>query len=133
MAVSAWLGALPGLLSSLRASEPEAYALLRRFGRLGAVAVTVVLLTGVGSLTFVVLQARGGLGTRYIEVLAGKLVAVTGLLILAAVNRFRLTPAVAKRPEIALPALRRTILAEQAIAICAIAAVAWLGQLDPSM
>ena len=133
MAVGAWLGALPGLLSGLRASEPEAYSLLRRFGVLGGAAVAVVLLTGAGSLAFTVTQARGRLGTTYLAVLAAKLAAVLGLLILAAVNRFRLTPAFGENPCRALPILRRTIFVEQALAICAIGVVAWLGQLDPSM
>jgi putative copper resistance protein D len=133
LAIGAWLGALPALWSAVRREGSTAHVTLRRFGRLGAIAVTLVLVTGLGSLAFVFLMGRCRLAATYPQVLALKLAFVSGLLVLAAANRFWLTPRVAHDPDLALATLRRTIAAEQVLGAAAIAAVAWLGQLDPSM
>ena len=133
ISVGAWLGALPALWLALRAPGPGGYALLRRFGLLGTAAVATMLATGIANAAFIVSETHRSLGPAYLGALAIKLAFVAGLLAIAAINRFRLTPGVAHDPDRALPALRRTILVEQALGVCAVAAVAWLGQLDPSM
>ena len=133
LAVGAWLGALPLLAIALRANGPDALPLLHRFGSLGAVAVVLVLATGVGSLAFVALATPAALGPVYVRVLLVKLFLVLGLLMVAAINRFRLTPAIAADAEQALRALRRSIVLEQALGLGAILTIAILGQLDPTM
>jgi putative copper resistance protein D len=133
IAVGAWLGALPGLYLALKARDETARRLLRRFGVLGAAAVSLVLASGLASLAFVAAEAHWRLGTAYLGVLLAKLAVVVGLLIIAWVNRFRLTPRVKTDAAAALAALRRSILIEQGLAVLAVAAVAVLGQLDPTM
>ncbi len=132
MAVAAWLGALPALRLAL-AQAPQSLQLLRRFGTVGALSVALMLVTGSATLVFVALGAPGGLGRGYLQTLAVKLACVLALLILAAINRFRLTPLMAREPDRAHRLLRRTIVAEQVLGLGALAAVAVLGQLDPSM
>jgi putative copper resistance protein D len=132
MAVAAWLGALPALRRAL-GDGAQPLRLVRRFGLIGAVSVAAVLVTGSATLLFVALDARGGLGRAYVQTLAVKLAFVLGLLVLAAVNRFRLTPLMAREPERASRYLRGTIIAEQLLALGALGCVALLGQLDPSM
>ena len=93
----------------------------------------MVLVTGAATLVFVALDTRAGLGRAYLQTLAVKLAFVLGLLALAGVNRFRLTRLMAREPARATRLLRRTILAEQALGLGALASVALLGQLDPAM
>jgi putative copper resistance protein D len=133
LAVGAWLGALPGLYLALRDQTSAAYPLLRRFGVLGAASVGLVLASGLASLAFVAAEAHWRLGTAYVGVLLAKLAVVIGLLIVAWVNRFRLTPRVKLDAAATLAALRRSILIEQGLAVLAVGAVAVLGQLDPTM
>ncbi|HWF78562.1 MAG TPA: CopD family protein [Caulobacteraceae bacterium] len=132
LAVAAWLGALPALWSAL-ARERRPLALLDRFGWVGGVSLALVLVTGCATLVFVALDARGGLGRGYVQTLVLKLAFVGGLLVLAAVNRFRLTPMMARAPERARRMLRASIIAEQVLGLGALASVALLGQLDPTM
>jgi putative copper resistance protein D len=133
MAVGAWLGALPRLWQALADRGPAALQLLARFGRVGGIAVALVVASGLGTLGFIWAGVGGKLGPDYLSALLVKLGLVAGLFALAALNRFRLTPLANREPDRALPALRRSIVLEQAMGIAAIASVALLGQLDPSM
>jgi putative copper resistance protein D len=132
LAVAAWLGALPGLWLAL-ARDRRPLALLARFGWVGGASLALVLVTGCATLVFVALDARGGLGRAYVRTLVVKLAFVLGLLALATVNRFRLTPLMARAPDRARRLLRATIVAEQLLGLGALASVALLGQLDPAM
>jgi putative copper export protein len=131
LAVGAWLGALPLLWLALGGGQP--LRLVQRFGVVGAVSVGTVLVTGAATLVFVALDTRAGLGCAYLRTLVVKLAFVFGLLVLAGVNRFRLTRMMVREPGRATRLLRRTILAEQALGLGALASVALLGQLDPGM
>ena len=133
LAVGAWLGALPGLYRALAPGGAERLALLRRFGIVGAICVAAVVATGVGTLIFVVITAGGRLGSAYFTALFVKLSFVFALLCVAAINRFWLTPKLKRDPNHARRALRRTIVLEQALGLGALASVAVLGQLDPTM
>ena len=132
LAVAAWLGALPGLMQAI-SREQRPLALLARFGWVGGVSLGLVLVTGVATLIFVALDAHSGLGPGYLRTLAIKLGFVAGLVALAAINRFRLTPMMARAPDRTRGWLRATIAAEQALGLGALASVAVLGQLDPTM
>lgn len=132
LSVAAWLGALPALWRAL-AREPQPLQLLDRFGWVGGVSLALVLVTGAATLVFVALDAPGGLGRAYLTTLAVKLGFVAGLLAIAAVNRFNLTPLMARAPDRACRRLRATIVAEQLLGLGALASVALLGQLDPTM
>ena len=133
MAIGVWLGALPPLSGALRERSSETVKLLNRFGRVGGVSLALVLASGLGTLGLIVIDARGALGAAYGRMLVVKLTFVFGLLALAVVNRFRLTPLRPREPDRPRPALRRTIMLEQAMGVCALASVSLLGQLDPGM
>jgi putative copper export protein len=100
---------------------------------MGAMAVPLVIITGLGNGAFMAVLAGGALGPRYTQVLAVKLGFVLSLFAVAAVNRFRLTPMMSRNPLRATAALGRTILLEQFLGLGAVASVALLGQLDPTM
>jgi copper transport protein len=94
-----------------------------RFSRIATLAVGALALTGLG-LAIIQLERPSALvETRYGLILSIKLGLATVLLALAALNRFRLTPALA-RGEMAAPALKRSILLECAIALAILAVVA---------
>lgn len=132
MAVAAWLGALPALWRAL-GDGGQPLRLVQRFGLVGALSVGLILITGSATLVFVAIEAHGRLGRAYVQTLAVKLAFVLGLLVLAAINRLRLTPSLAREPDRARRLLRRTIVAEQALGLGALASVALLGQLDPAV
>jgi putative copper resistance protein D len=133
LAVGAWLGALPRLWQALDARMDAPLELLRRFGVVGGLSVFVVVGTGLMTLAFVVVTARGQIGAAYGRMLLVKLAIVAALLSLAATNRIWLTPLLARREALARRALRLTIVLEQALGLAALASVAALGQLDPTM
>ncbi|HLY78260.1 MAG TPA: CopD family protein [Caulobacteraceae bacterium] len=133
LAVAAWLGALPCLYLALSPRSATPLALLRRFGLVGGICVAAVVGSGGATLAFMVATAGGHLGPTYAATLCVKLAFVAGLLGIAAINRFWLTPNLTREPDAARRALRRTIVLEQVLGLGALAGVAVLGQLDPTM
>ena len=121
--VAYWVGAFAPLIAMAARPKPVLLPVLNRFSRIAIAAVGLLVLTG---LILAVVQ-RGSfealIETRYGLILSAKLVLVIGLLALAALNRFRLTPALAANLTKTRP-LVRSIAFETAIAIVILAAVA---------
>ena len=144
-AVSAalWLGALAALtmllLRRTAPDDPAIHRALRGFAGLGTLAVVLLVLSGLGNSWFMVGPARvAGLGTNlYGQLLIAKLVLFALMLVLAAGNRFRLTPtlgsvlALDEDPRPALQRLRRSVIAETLVGAVLIAVVAVMGTLAP--
>ena len=142
LAAGAWLGAMLALVLMARGPLDEARIrslafAVRRFEWIGAVIVLTLSITGVVNYLFIVGPKLEDvlLGT-YGMLLAIKVLLFAGMLVLAALNRFHLGPALAKalRDEqhaIAANALRRSVVVELAIALLIVALVAWLGTLSP--
>jgi copper transport protein len=123
IAVSFWVGALTPLASMARRPVEGLLAGLDRFARVAIPVVGVLVLTGL-VLAVVQLETLGALiETRYGMILSVKLALVVILLSLAALNRFRLTPAIASDPGNTRP-LWRSILAEWVVAAGILAVVA---------
>ncbi|TQF41792.1 copper-binding protein [Bradyrhizobium sp. UNPF46] len=123
LGVAIWIGALAPLMTLVSRPTAATLPIVSRFSRIAALAVGVLALTGL-ALAIVQLEKPGALvATRYGLILSTKLVLVTGLLALAALNRFRLTPALARNGAGA-HALKRSILIECAIALAILALVA---------
>ncbi|MCS3895738.1 copper transport protein [Bradyrhizobium japonicum USDA 38] len=123
LGVTIWIGALAPLVALVSKPTSATLPVVNRFSRIAALAVGVLALTGL-ALAIVQLEKPVALvETRYGLILSIKLALVTGLLALAALNRFRLTPALA-RDESGTPALKRSILLEGAIALAILAVVA---------
>ncbi|MCK1275150.1 CopD family protein [Bradyrhizobium sp. 61] len=125
LGVTIWIGALAPLVALVSEPTTATLPVVNRFSRIAALAVGVLALTGL-ALAIVQLEKPVALvETRYGLILSIKLALVTGLLALAALNRFRLTPALAlARNETGTPALKRSILLEGAIALAILAVVA---------
>lgn len=142
LAAGAWLGAMLALVLMARGplDDPRTRSLafaVRRFEWIGAVIVLTLSITGLVNYLFIV-------GARLDEVLLGtygmllaiKVLLFAGMLVLAALNRFHLGPALAQALRnghyvIAANALRRSVVVELAIALLIVALVAWLGTLSP--
>ncbi|MCG8382847.1 MAG: CopD family protein [Gammaproteobacteria bacterium] len=96
IAISWWLGSLYPLWRSCHMLEQTSlHDLMTRFGQLAAWAVGLLMLSG-GYLLFLLLASAAELiQTNYGNMLLTKLIFVTGLLSLAALNKWRLTPLLA--------------------------------------
>jgi copper transport protein len=129
--VAFWVGALAPLVAMAWRAERRLLPVLHRFSRLAIVVVGVLMLTGLGLAIVQLGSFRALVETRYGLILSIKLVLVAVLLGLAALNRLRLTPALAADPGNVRP-LVRSILAECAVAAAILAVVAgWRFTLPP--
>jgi putative copper export protein len=94
-AAAAWLGALPAFALTLasRVAGDEVARITRQYGRVALCAVAVLTLSGLVNGWFLLSGPRDLIDTDYGRLLALKLCLFAGMLAIAAVNRFRLTPA----------------------------------------
>jgi copper transport protein len=118
-----WVGALLPLMAlALRPAQPL-LPVLHRFSKVAVPVVGMVALTGL-LLAVIQLESLSALtGTRYGWILCIKLALVAVLLALAALNRFRLTPALQSGPQNTRP-LVRSIAFECAVVLGILALVA---------
>jgi copper transport protein len=121
--VAFWIGALMPLVAMAWRPTPALLPVLNRFSRVAVPLVGVLVLTGL-MLAIIQLESfRALIETRYGIILSIKIALVTALLGLAALNRFRLTPALALAPLNTRP-LVGSILAECAVVLAILAVVA---------
>lgn len=145
LAGAAWIGALVGFSALLRPARPslgESRAIfnaLHGFSGFGSALVGLLIATGAVNSWFLVgpEDIDGLWTTPYGRLLSAKLALFMGMLGLAAANRWRLTPALARAvstggdPSRALKALRQSVIFETALAGVVLALVAWLGTMAP--
>jgi putative copper resistance protein D len=133
LAAATWLGALAMLLASLlgpiRPHEVERR--LRGFARTGTVIVTLLLATGVANILFIA-GWHIPVTTDWAILLALKLFLFAVMLAAAALNRWRLTPALAAGSPTARVALRIALGVEAVAGLAIVALVSALGLLDPN-
>ena len=145
-AAAAWIGSLVSLallLSAARRHQAFAWASLardaaQRFSTLGIVSVATLLLTGIVSAWILVGSFQALLVTEYGLLLMLKIVVFAIMLVLAAVNRFWLTPRLAftSENEVQVKALRRLTrnsVIEIALGFTIFAIVGALGTLHPAI
>jgi copper transport protein len=132
LAAGFWLGSLPPLLHALRAfAIADAAALLQRFSRIAVPAVVALALAG-GALA---LQRMHGLAdlieTDYGGLVLLKIAGAALLIAIAALNKFALTPAVARAAPGAARRLRLAVGAELALMAGVVGIAATLAHTDP--
>jgi copper transport protein len=121
--VAYWVGGLTSLAAMMMGRAEGSLAVLNRFSRIAVPIVGVLVLSGL-TLAAVQLQSFDALlETKYGIILSIKLALVVILLGLAALNRFRLTPALARDVRKTRPLLR-SILAECLVVAAILFAVA---------
>jgi len=112
-----WIGALGPLAFLARRADPRrAGAAASRFGRAAIGAVGALVLAGVFALVRFLGHASALWESPYGWAMCGKLALVAGLLSLAALNKFRLTPRLSAGDAGAARSLERSIHAEMALA-----------------
>ena len=144
VAAAVWIGALIGFFGLLvargrsAATNEALYGALHRFSGIGSVLVAVLVATGLINSWILVGPDRveSLWTTSYGQLLSLKLLLFLGMLALAAGNRFRLTPGLARAnaagsSEGALKTLRRSIALETLLGFTVLFLVAWLGTLAP--
>jgi len=145
-AAGTWSGALLAFLM-LSAIKPDdtrsSIEILSRtsngFARIGTVIVATLTLSGAVNYVLIAGPSLSPIVTTfYGRLLLGKLALLAGMLVLAAANRYRLSPrleaalATGGEHAEAVEILRRSLFAEIALAVVVLACVAWLGILDPA-
>jgi putative copper resistance protein D len=144
LAAGAWLGALPALGHMLAAGrqsprpehDNEAATALVRFSGIGAVAVAVLIASGLVNTWFVLGSWAALRSTAYGNVLLVKIGLFAAMLALAALNRFVLVPHLLGEGRSGqagdlVRRLRRSVVVEQALGALVILAVSVLGTMDP--
>ena len=142
LAAGAWLGAIVGLGSMIWASRNTAatFGALENFASVGTIIVASVI--GSGLVNAFYLVGWSNLATLpftlYGQLLLVKIALVGAMLGVAALNRFKLTPALGAeiRNDRIYPArggLRLSFILELSLAAAILGLVAWLGTLEPPM
>ena len=133
LAAGAWLGALPALISVLRMGQvTRSQAALVGFSTIGIAAVITLGITGLANAALILSAPSDLIATGYGRVLVLKIVLVTGMLGLAAINKFILTPRLAGQEQPATVAkLIRTIGCEQSLGVLVVLAASVLGTSSP--
>ncbi|MGC6454090.1 MAG: CopD family protein [Candidatus Puniceispirillaceae bacterium] len=113
-----WLAALLPLrrMCVTNAGDGALAILSEEFGRLALVLVAMLVVAGICYAALLLGSVAALFTTSYGIVLLAKLVLVGGMLLLAAVNRFRLVPALHENAALAAPRLRRSIEMEMGVA-----------------
>ena len=141
VAAAAWIGALAILLRTIAktgAEVAEAQQALAAFAVVGSVIVGLIIVTGIVNSLMIVGVAGLPLlpFTLYGQLLIAKLALFALMLMLAALNRWRLTPRLGLRRASGevpreMTEVRRSLVLEIGAAITILGLVAWLGLLAP--
>ena len=123
-AVALWLGALIPLATSLRQPGTDALRLLARFSRAIPWVLAALVLAGLALASIQLGDPRALTGTGYGRVLLAKLALVALVLLLAAWNRWRLTPAALQLQDGAGRRMARAITIETGMLVAVLAVVA---------
>lgn len=146
LAAGSWLGALAAFALLLRSNNLTGDLQIRLLARMltgfesaGALMVATLAITGVVNYLLVVGPVLETLTTStYGALLSLKVFLFAGMLVFAAVNRFHLSPLLERSiqtgtPNVAINALRRSMILELSVAVIIMGLVAWLGTLSPEM
>jgi len=139
LAAGAWLGGLPAFVLFLRRAFPSVgrvqdAAVVRvvdRFSRLGVISVGILLASGLINSWNLLNGPRDLFTSDYGRLVALKIALFGGMVAIAAVNKFHLTPRLPK--PAALRALGRNSLAEICLGLGVLMVVALVGTLPPSV
>ena len=140
LAAGSWLGALAAFALLLRSNNLTGDLQIRLLARMltgfesaGALMVATLAITGVVNYLLVVGPVLETLTTStYGALLSLKVFLFAGMLVFAAVNRFHLSPLLERSiqtgtPNVAINALRRSMILELSVAVIIMGLVAWLG------
>ena len=110
LAAAFWIGALFPLRHAV--GQPDGARLLHRFGNIAGLTVALLVVVGLIFAWLMTGSFSNLLSTAYGWTLLAKLGVVSGLMALAALNKWRFVPALASGTPAAVPHLRRSIQLE---------------------
>jgi putative copper resistance protein D len=122
-----WIGGLVALLLLFQRKEPNILLALSLFSEFALVAVLLLVMTGLINALSILLGDKGTLSLAYLAVLGAKLALVAVMLVLAAVNRFRLMPQGRDRT------IARHAAIELGAGVIVVLLAGVLGQLPPAL
>ena len=132
LGAATWLGALAGFTAAaFRSDSARQIYQLAAFARTGSVVVALLLATGVAN-TLAIAGWPFPWGGKWGLLLALKLLLFAAMLALAAINRWKITPALDRGEPTAQAHLRKSVALEFALGLGVVAIVALLGMLDPA-
>ena len=147
LSAGVWIGALVSLtiviLGSLGTRTKDdallTYNALESFSRIGTAVVAALVVSGIVNSWFLIGPDKlsGLFTTAYGQLLLLKLLLFAVMLVLAAVNRYRLSPRLSNTLSAndgrtsSLTALKQSLLAETALGLLVLLAVSWMGTLEP--
>jgi len=132
LAVHWWIGGLPSLFAAAKAGPRAQLAhTVRRFGINASWAVGALVIAG-GTLLGVLSEWHFDLASAYQQAFALKLGAAVLILVIAAVNKWRLTPWLERDHSAGATALRRSLAIETAVAFVILAATALATAFPPA-
>ena len=124
LAAAFWIGALLPLRHAV--GQPEGARLLHRFGNVASLTVALLVVVGLIFAWLMTGSFSNLLSTAYGKTLLAKLGVVSGLMALAALNKWRFVPALASGTPAAVPHLRRSIQIEAVAVLLILMATATL-------
>ena len=146
LAAGGWIGALAafGLMLRIKGANPEQLVrvlsrALKGFETAGGFIVGTIIITGVANYLFIVGPTVIELVTStYGILLMMKILLFAGMIGLATLNRFYLSPSLERSLDagdysMAATVLRRSVVLESTCAVIIVCLVAWLGTLSPSI
>ena len=146
LGAGSWLGALAAFALLLRSTHLTGDLQIRLLARTltgfesaGTLIVATLAITGIVNYLMVVGPAFETLtSSTYGALLSLKVFLFAGMLVFAAVNRFHLSPLLERSIQtgthnVAINALRRSMILELSVAVIIMGLVAWLGTLSPEM
>lgn len=135
LAAGLWLGALAGFaIEAWRGPDPAAIQAMARFSSLGTVLVALLAATGLAGFFWNSgSQIQAALSSAWGRLLIVKLGLVGLMLVLAALNRWRLVPALSAGADPrAVARLRLSLTAEMSLGVLVLLLVSLLGVLPPT-
>jgi putative copper resistance protein D len=134
LVAAAWIGALVGfvMLVQFGCERDTLHTALIRFSAVGVPLVGLLVATGLVNSWFLVGPENLGslFTTSYGRLLLLKLALFVVMLAFASLNRWRHTPAIARKDAM-VATLRMSMIAEALLGIFVLALVAWFGMLEP--
>jgi putative copper resistance protein D len=124
LAAAFWIGALLPLRHAV--DQPEGARLLHRFGNVASLTVALLVVVGLIFAWLMTGSFSNLLSTAYGWTLLAKLSVVSGLMALAALNKWRFVPALASGTPVAVRHLRRSIQIEAMAVLLILIATATL-------
>ncbi|HLJ62856.1 MAG TPA: copper homeostasis membrane protein CopD, partial [Stellaceae bacterium] len=133
IAAGAWVGGLLPLAWALaRSPQAEAAATTSRFGLMGVICVGAILVSGIVNTWYLAGTIPALIGTEYGHLLLFKIALFLVMCVIAAINRWRLTPYLSSSLS-ALAGLRRNALLEAGFGIGVLIVLGSLGTTPPGL